>query len=52
MDFLSTLSNMNGAGVKETDFLGYWITPTGLKPWLKCIKPILALAKPETLKHL
>jgi hypothetical protein len=39
-------------GVKETDFLGYWMTPTGLKPWLKQIEPILALAKPETLKQL
>jgi hypothetical protein len=28
------------------------MTPTGLKPWLKRIEPILALAKPETLKQL
>jgi hypothetical protein len=39
-------------GVQETNFLTYWMTPTGLKPWLKRIEPILALAKPETLKQL
>jgi hypothetical protein len=28
------------------------MAPNGLKPWLKHIEPILALAKPETLKEL
>ena len=39
-------------GVQETDFLGYWITREGSKPWIKRVEPILHMEKPKTLKEL
>jgi len=38
--------------VKETDWLGHWLTPQGLKPWRKKIDAILQLDRPRTVKQI
>jgi len=39
-------------GIKESDFLGHWFTPDGVKPWTKKVEAIVAMKEPTNVTEL
>ena len=39
-------------GIQETDFLGHWLTPKGIKPWRKKVQGILDMRSPTNVSEL
>jgi RNase H-like domain found in reverse transcriptase len=37
---------------QETNFLGHWLTPTGIKPWEKKVRGILNMHAPTNIKQI